>query len=118
MTDPLQTFIRSVRCPSCGTIEADGTFKCPECGLFHATLPMEERKAPEPGERIQERKIDPTAYSLSGSVSPLDEEFLQTDEIQTWVGGNTDFSNLGDDEPLAKIEEKNVTTDIEVIHED
>ena len=118
MTDPLQTFIRSVRCPSCGTIELDGTFKCPECGLFHATLPMEERKAPEPGQRIQEREIDPTAYSLSGSALPLDEEFQQTDEIQTWAGGNTDFSNLSDDEPLSVIEKKKVNPDIELIHED
>ena len=118
MTDPLQAFIRSVRCPSCGTIEKDGTFKCPECGLFHAALPMEERKAPEPGHRIQEREIDPTAYSLSGSALPLDEEFLQTDEIQTWVGGNTDFSNLGDDEPLAKIQRNQMKTDVDLIHED
>lgn len=79
---------------------------------------MEERKAPEPGQRIQEREIDPTAYSLSGSALPLDEEFQQTDEIQTWAGGNTDFSNLGDDEPLSKIEQKEVNTDAELIHED
>ncbi len=118
MTDPLQTFIRSVRCPSCGTIETDGTFKCPECGLFHATLPMEERKAPDPGRRIQVREIDPTAYSLSGSALPHDEEFQQTDEIQTWDGGNTDFSNLGDDEPLSKIQKNEIKTDAELIHED
>ena len=118
MTDPLQTFIRSVRCPSCGTIETDGTFKCPECGLFHATLPMEERKAPDPGQRIQEREIDPTAYSLSGSALPHDEEFQQTDEIQTWDGGNTDFSNLGDDEPLSKIQKNEIKTDAELIHDD
>ena len=118
MTDPLQAFIRSVRCPSCGTIETDGTFKCPECGLFHANLPMEERKAPEPGQRIQEREIDPTAYSLSGSALPLDEEFQQTDEIQTWVGGNTDFSNLGDDEPVTKIVNQKLKTDVDLIHED
>ena len=118
MTDPLQIFIRSVRCPSCGTLENQGTFKCPECGLFHSTLPMEERKAPEPGQRIQEREIDPTAYSLSSTAIPFDEEFQQTDEIQTWGGGNTDFSNLGEDTPLAKLPKKNSESNVDVIHED
>ena len=118
LTDPLQIFIRSVRCPSCGAIENRGTFKCPECGLFHAALPMEERKPPEPGQRIQEREIDPTAYSLSTSSMPFDEEFQQTDEIQTWAGGNTDFSNLGEETPVVKISEKNPKTDVDLIHED
>lgn len=118
LTDPLQIFIRSVRCPSCGTIENRGTFKCPECGLFHAVLPMEEREAPDSSQRIQEREIDPTAYSLSASAMPFDEEFQQTDEIQTWEGGNTDFSNLGDDKPLAKISDSNQNIEADVIHED
>lgn len=118
MTDLLQIFLRSVRCPSCGTIENIGTFKCPECGLFHATLPMEERKAPEPGQRVKEREIDPSAYSLSSSTLPMDEEFQQTDEIQSWGGGNTDFSNLGDEKPIAKISEKKSTIDAELIHDD
>ena len=118
MTDPLQIFFRSVRCPSCGTIEHIGTFKCPECGLFHATLPMEDRKAPEPGQRVQERELDPSAYSLSSSSLPMDEEFQQTDEIQSWGGGNTDFSNLGEEEPVAKISKEKSETDLELIHED
>jgi hypothetical protein len=79
---------------------------------------MEERKAPEPGQPIQEREIDPTAYSLSGSALPLDEEFQQTDEIKAWVGGNTDFSNLGDDEPVTKIENQKLKTDVDLILED
>ena len=118
LTDLLQVFIRSVRCPSCGTIEHQGTFKCPECGLFHASVPLEDRKAPDPGQRIQEREVDPSAYSLSSSSMPLDEEFQQTDEIQTWSGGNTDFSILDEDTPLAKIPLENLDKDVDVIHED
>ena len=118
MTDPLQIFIRSVRCPSCGTIENRGTFKCPECGLFHASLPMEERKAPEPGERIQEREIDPSAYSLSSTSLPMDEEFQQTDEIQTWGGGNTDFTISDDDTPLVKISDSSSKSNVDLIHDD
>ena len=119
MTDLLQIFIRSVRCPSCGTIENKGTFKCPECGLFHASIPTEERKAPGPDERVQERQIDPSAYSLSSSSTPLDEEFQQTDEIQTWAGGNTDFSMIDEeDKPLAKISDKSSISSVDLIHED
>ncbi len=118
MTDSLQIFSRVVRCPSCGTIELKGTFKCPECGLFHASLPMEERKAPEPGQRVQERDIDPSAYSLSSNSMPLDEEFQQTDEIQSWSGGNTDFSNLGEEEPISRIKNELKESDAELIHED
>ena len=119
MTDLLQIFIRSVRCPSCGTIENKGTFKCPECGLFHASIPTEERKAPGPDERVQERQIDPSAYSLSSSSTPLDEEFQQTDEIQTWAGGNTDFSMIDEeDKPLAKILDKTSISSVDLIHED
>ena len=61
-TDPLFGILSAVRCPSCGTLESKGTFKCPECGLFHSSLPMEERKAPSPEERIQHREIDPSAF--------------------------------------------------------
>jgi len=49
---------------------------------------------------------------------PLDEEFQQTDEIQTWSGGNTDFSILDEDTPLAKIPLENLDKDVDVIHED
>ena len=118
LTDSLQIFTQTVRCPSCGTIELRGTFKCPECGLFHASLPTEDRKAPEPGQRVQEREIDPSAYSLSTNSMPFDEEFQQTDEIQTWAGGNTDFSNLGDDEPISKIKKDQQESDVELIHDD
>ena len=59
---------------------------------------MEERKAPDPSERTEQREIDPSAYSLSSSAKMIDESFEETNEIQSWTGGNTDFSNL-DDEP-------------------
>ena len=99
-TDPLFALLSAVRCPSCGTLEAKGTFKCPECGLFHSILPMEERKAPDPSERIEQREIDPSAYSLSSNAKMIDESFEETNEIQSWTGGNTDFSDL-DDEPVS-----------------
>lgn len=59
---------------------------------------MEERKAPDPSERTEQREIDPSAYSLSSSAKMVDESFEETNEIQSWTGGNTDFSGL-DDEP-------------------
>ena len=96
-TDPLFSFLSAVRCPSCGTLETKGTFKCPECGLFHSSLPMDERKAPDPSERIEQREIDPSAYSLSSSAKMIDESFEETNEIQSWTGGNTDFSDLDDE---------------------
>tara|TARA_Y100000589_G_scaffold92448_1_gene87320 strand:+ start:70819 stop:71043 length:225 start_codon:yes stop_codon:yes gene_type:complete len=61
---------------------------------------MEERKAPDPSERTEQREIDPSAYSLSSSAKMIDESFEETNEIQSWTGGNTDFSNL-DDEPIS-----------------
>ena len=59
---------------------------------------MEERKAPDPSERTEQREIDPSAYSLSSSAKMIDESFEETNEIQYWTGGNTDFSDI-DDEP-------------------
>ena len=41
----------------------------------------------------------------------------KTNEIKSWTGGNTDFSDLGDDvEPIARVE--TISTDVELIHED
>ena len=116
-TDPLFGILSAVRCPSCGTLESKGTFKCPECGLFHSSLPMEDRQAPTPEERVQHREIDPSAYSLSSNSKLVSESFDETNEIQSWTGGNTDFSDLGPDEPpvkLSKVEE----TVVELIHDD
>ena len=115
--DPLFGILSAVRCPSCGTLESKGTFKCPECGLFHSSLPMEDRQAPSPEERVQQREIDPSAYSLSANTKLVSESFDETNEIQSWTGGNTDFSDLGSDEPLAKLS-KNKDIEVDLIHED
>lgn len=61
---------------------------------------MEERKAPDPSERTEQREIDPSAYSLSSSAKMIDESFEETNEIKSWTGGNTDFSDL-DEEPVS-----------------
>ena len=78
---------------------------------------MEDRKAPSPEERVQHREIDPSAYSLSSNSKLVSESFDETNEIQSWAGGNTDFSDLGQDEPLVKLS-KNEETDVELIHDD
>ena len=52
----------------------------------------------------QPREIDPSAYSLSSNSKLVSESFDETNEIQSWQGGNTDFSDLGAEEPPAKIE--------------
>ncbi|MAH29677.1 MAG: hypothetical protein CL959_03250 [Euryarchaeota archaeon] len=78
---------------------------------------MEERKAPSPEERVQHREIDPSAYSLSANSKLVSESFDETNEIQSWSGGNTDFSDLGQDEPPVKLT-KNVEVDVELIHDD
>ena len=70
---------------------------------------MEERKAPEPSERVEQREIDPSAYSLSSSAKMIDESFDETNEIQSWTGGNTDFSNLEEDGPVSTNEKNEVT---------
>ena len=78
---------------------------------------MEDRQAPTPEERIQHREIDPSAYSLSSNSKLVSESFDETNEIQSWTGGNTDFSDLGPDEPpvkLSKVEE----TVVELIHDE
>ena len=78
---------------------------------------MEDRKAPSPEERVQHREIDPSAYSLSSNSKLVSESFDETNEIQSWTGGNTDFSDLGQDEPLVKLS-KIEETDVELIHDD
>jgi hypothetical protein len=78
---------------------------------------MEDRKAPDPSERSKMREIDPSAYSLSSSSKLISESFDETNEIKSWTGGNTDFSDLDDqDEPIAKI--VTTTDDVELIHDD
>ena len=78
---------------------------------------MEDRKAPSPEERVQNREIDPSAYSLSTNSKLVSESFDETNEIQSWTGGNTDFSDLGPEEPPVKLSE-NDESDVELIHDD
>lgn len=78
---------------------------------------MEDRQAPSPEERVQQREVDPTAYSLSTNSKLVSESFDETNEIQSWTGGNTDFSDLGQDEPPVKFT-KIHETDVELIHDD
>ena len=78
---------------------------------------MEDRQAPSPEERVQQREVDPSAYSLSTNSKLVSESFDETNEIQSWTGGNTDFSDLGQDEPPVKLTE-NHGTDVELIHDD
>jgi hypothetical protein len=47
----------------------------------------------------------------------VSEQFDETNEIQSWTGGNTDFSDLGDEHPPVKIR-KSETDDVELIHDD
>ena len=68
-------------------------------GRSESTIPREER--------VQQREIDPSAYSLSSNSKLVSESFDETNEIQSWTGGNTDFSDLGQDEPLVKLSQKN-----------
>ena len=78
---------------------------------------MEDRQAPSPEERVQQREVDPSAYSLSTNSKLVSESFDETNEIQSWTGGNTDFSDLGQDEPPVKLTEHH-ETDVELIHDD
>ena len=49
----------------------------------------------------------------------IDATVVKTDEIQTWGGGNTDFSILDEeDKPLAKISDKTSISKVDLIHED
>jgi len=58
---------------------------------------MEDRRAPDSSERPPPREIDPSAYSLSASAKLVTESFDETNEIRSWTGGNTDFSELEDE---------------------
>jgi len=80
---------------------------------------MEDRKPPDPSERVQQREVDPSAYSLSTNSQLIEESFDETNEIQTWTGGNTDFSDLGDDDdqPVTKMQDR-IVADVELISED
>ena len=73
------------------------------------------KKSPSPEERVQNREVDPSAYSLSSNSKLITESFDETNEIQTWKGGNTDFSDLNNDEETFESEQS--MTDVELINE-
>ncbi|MEC8589620.1 MAG: hypothetical protein VXY35_05665 [Candidatus Thermoplasmatota archaeon] len=54
---------------------------------------------------------------MSSNSKLVSESFDETNEIQSWTGGNTDFSDLGQEEPPVKLSE-NLETDIELIHDE
>ena len=92
-------------CPVCGCIEQTGSVRCSECGTFHSGIHLEEREAPPPSAAQQREVIDPSVYSLSDQHPIPEENFEESAEISTWVGGSTDFTMDDEDEkPLAKID--------------
>ena len=68
------------------------------------------KKSADPTERIEQREIDPSVYSLSSSAKMIDESPQETNEIDLDYG-NTDFSDLDDE--LVSDQITDVTQDID-----
>ena len=101
MADKLDVLVGKESCPVCGTISQKGTARCPECGTFHSGIHLEEREAPPPEERISNREVDPSVYSMNPEVAISNEEFEGDDaNIKNWGGGSTDFSFIDDSDNL------------------
>lgn len=101
MADRLDVLVGKESCPVCGTISQKGTARCPECGTFHSGIHLEEREAPPPEERMSNREVDPSDYSMNPEVAIASEEFEGDDaNIKNWGGGSTDFSFIDDSEYL------------------
>ena len=100
--DNLDQFLGIESCPVCGCLERKGTYRCPECGTFHAGSIMEEREAPPPMEDIDAEKpdLDPRNYSLGPNQAVPEETFQQSDDVKVWDGGSSDFMFEDDDEPI------------------
>ena len=101
MADRLDVLVGKETCPVCGTISQKGTARCPECGTFHSGIHLEEREAPPPEERMSNREVDPSDYSMNPEVAIASEEFEGDDaNIKNWGGGSTDFSFIDDSDNL------------------
>ena len=101
MADRLDVLVGKESCPVCGTISQKGTARCPECGTFHSGIHLEEREAPPPEERLSNREVDPSDYSMNPEVAIASEEFEGDDaNIKNWGGGSTDFSFIDDSDDL------------------
>lgn len=97
MADKLDVLVGKESCPVCGTISQKGTARCPECGTFHSGIHLEEREAPPPEERLSNREVDPSDYSMNPEIAIANEEFEGDDaNIKNWGGGSTDFSFIDD----------------------
>ena len=101
MADKLDVLVGKESCPVCGTISQKGTARCPECGTFHSGIHLEEREAPPPEERLSNREVDPSDYSMNPEIAIANEEFEGDDaNIKNWGGGSTDFSFIDDSNDL------------------
>jgi uncharacterized Zn finger protein (UPF0148 family) len=105
MDDRLDILVGKESCPVCGSISQKGTARCPECGTFHSGIHLEEREPPPPEERLENRDIDPSDYSMNPDTAIASEEFEGDDSsVKNWRGGTTDFSFI-DEEAPPKIEQ-------------
>lgn len=116
-SDPIEAYVGLTTCPVCGCLDRKGTYRCHECGTFHAGSIMEEREPP--AEVIVEEKepLDPSIYSLGpGAVLP-EESFEESEDVKSWEGGSTDFSFDDDDEPPIKVS-KPAELQVDVLHDE
>ena len=99
MSDRLDVLVGKESCPVCGTISQKGTARCPECGTFHSGIHLEEREPPPPEERMSNREVDPSDYSMNPDAAITTEEFDGDESsVKNWGGGSTDFSFIDEED--------------------
>tara|TARA_B100000989_G_scaffold128933_1_gene95746 strand:- start:1175 stop:1543 length:369 start_codon:yes stop_codon:yes gene_type:complete len=113
MEDKLDCLAGKEACPVCGSIAIIGTARCLECGTFHSGIHLEDREPPPPEERLQDRDIDPSDYSIDPSTAIAVEEF-ESDEssVKKWSGGTSDFSFTDDADDVTTIKQAIPDSDI------